>query len=1646
MKKLILIISLVIITILSYSQINIGGLPHSFDNKLVEEISSGIEFKTVDAKNVPAYKNEDAMFDAYKDRPWRFGENISVNFSITNSGITDILSNGDKIWRLGIYSPGALSINLTFDKYKLPRGAKLFIYNSEKTEVLGAFTELNNQTDGWFATTLLRSDAVIIEYYEPSTSDFQGELNLCRVTHGYRNAFDYAEKAFGSSGSCNVNVACTQSAGWENEIRSVCMLVSGSNGFCTGSLINNTNNDGTPYMLTADHCYSDPSSWIFWFNWQSSTCSNPGTSPAYNSISGATLKSRNSSSDFCLVQMNQTPPSNYNVFYSGWNRTLDQDIMGTIFGIHHPSGDIKKISWANSGITTTTYLQNTIPGDASHWRVTSWSDGTTTEGGSSGSPLYDPNHRIVGQLHGGYAACNNTSSDWYGKFGVSWTGGGTNESRLSNWLDPYSTSPLTCEGYDPNTPVLTLDAKPLAVSVPSSNYCGEQNINPTVTIKNNGTLTITNLIIKYTINNIDTVVFSWTGNLNSTETTDVIFPEIALLSGSFTFRVFTTLPNGQQDLNSANDTISKSVVVLPNDMSMPYTELFDAEIFPPCGWISFIGANGIGTSQNWNRATTNTYLSSPGSAYVRYENVSGGMAEDWLVSPLITLPESALLSFYQRQSYSNNYNTSYQIKISTASQNTISDFINVESYTESAFGTTYTKKTIDLSNYDNQDVFIAFVMSQDDGDDWYIDSIKISGIISQKPNANYTSDIDHLCGGNSVTFQDLSSNTPTNWLWSFSGGIPSESSLQHPTVYYETPGTYSVSLIASNVFGEDELIQNSFITVYGLPEASAVITDETELNACNGSIILNPFNGNAPYSYIWDISAQKSFNGQAGEIIKNTTNYYPLSVENIPSLDGYLANIESICLNITYGNLIRITEISILSPDNTEIILLSGLSGANLTNTCFSNTGSSGSISSGIAPYTGNFLPIGDLNSLYNNQNPNGIWQLKIVSGNQNSASVINWSIVFNHFITDSFATELCSGQYVATITDSNNCNAVITEQINVSPALLSVHYSSENVICHSVCDGYIKLISTGGQPPYSYVWNNGNTEYEYDNLCAGMYEITVYDSETNFVTLSITLSEPDAFSFSENHTDIICFGDNNGTISTSMTGGTPPYYYIWSNGSNENNIDSLVQGVHYVTITDSNACIFTTNITLIQPDQIENNAEIIHASCNENNGEIVANTNGGIMPYSYQWSNGSTIPSISSASAGNYSLTVTDNNNCTQIDFYAIEQKGLPEIHFIAQSPTCFNSSDGLIIAEISGGMAPYVFQWDNGINTNQQSDISEGNYSLTISDVHNCLANSNVFISAPDSMVVAEIITSPSCYLATDASIELIVSGGISPYTFLWSDGSFDDYRDDLSAGLYHVTVTDSNNCSFTKNDLQIIEPAEIIISFEAENLRCFEDNSGAIYTFVSGGNAPFSYAWSNLEITENLQNLIAGIYTLSITDSNNCFAINQILVSQPGLLTYDTIIVHASSFNTNDGSIEAMPISGTPPYSISWSNGSNSFINDNLLPGLYLFTITDSNLCQCFGSVQVDYSNSNSIMSDMDGIIISPNPANDFILVYSSNPEQQINEIILYGSDGKKLISQKPQGSFMKLNIDNYSRGIYFIQVRLNNKNVYNIIIKE
>lgn len=383
--------------------------------------------------------------------PVRFAVDAGVAFDLDNAGTWQKLADG-RLWRLRIQSPGAVSHNLGLTRFDMPVGAKLWIYDAAGKQVEGPYLTHNRSHDGRLWTPIIKGDEIIVEVFVPN-GVAQPAVTIGKVNQGYR---DFADDSLEKQGSCNNDVVCPVGAPWANEIRSVARYSIGGTSLCSGQLVNNTAFDFTPYFLSAYHCgvtTANDDTLVFYWNFQSPTCGALSGGSLADNQTGAIFRASYSPSDFLLVELEEEPDPLFNVFYSGWDAS--GVAPAATVGIHHPSGDEKAISFNNNAITSTAYGGTAVNPAANHWRVDMWEDGTT-EGGSSGSCLWDASSkRCVGQLHGGAALCSNpTGSDWYGKFSVSWTGGGTAATRLKDWLDPGNTGIIGVDG-DPH--VTTLD-------------------------------------------------------------------------------------------------------------------------------------------------------------------------------------------------------------------------------------------------------------------------------------------------------------------------------------------------------------------------------------------------------------------------------------------------------------------------------------------------------------------------------------------------------------------------------------------------------------------------------------------------------------------------------------------------------------------------------------------------------------------------------------------------------------------------------------------------------------------------------------------------------------------------------------------------------------------------------------------------------------------------------------------------------------------------------------------------------------------------------------------------------------------------------------------------------------------------------------
>lgn len=528
------------------AQIEHGGLPLSLDRSLTAPV--GVRLPDVD---VAALRAQDLVNDLDKSIPWRFGKNHSVALDLDNSGSWTTLADGTRLWRLALECPGALSVNFEFNDFRPAPAGKVFVLDQWGGH-LGAYTSANDAGTHVLGVQAVKGQRIVIEYSIPATGP-RGNLRVGQVTHGYRDVFRYA-RALNESGTCNNNVICPEGDGWRDQIRSVAMITVSGSGICTGTLINNCAQDGTPYFLTANHCLPgnlNVSTWVFRFNWDSPTCSPTTNGPTNQTVSGATLLANSAGTDVALLRLNSTPPANYNVYYSGWDRSGTFPTAQT--AIHHPAGDIKKISFDNNAPGQATY------GGASCWRILAWDDGTT-EPGSSGSGLWDQNKRLIGQLYGGQATCSNNVNDYYGRFDLSY-------SLLQTWL---GTCGNTLNGYDPNAPTVTLDAQATAITGASGNFCAA-SINPTVTIRNGGTSTLTSFAINWSIPGGPSGNVPWSGTLTSGSSIPVALGSITLPNGFLTLNATVSAPNGGTDLVPANNTRTSDLSHGPNTVTYNLT-------------------------------------------------------------------------------------------------------------------------------------------------------------------------------------------------------------------------------------------------------------------------------------------------------------------------------------------------------------------------------------------------------------------------------------------------------------------------------------------------------------------------------------------------------------------------------------------------------------------------------------------------------------------------------------------------------------------------------------------------------------------------------------------------------------------------------------------------------------------------------------------------------------------------------------------------------------------------------------------------------------------------------------------------------------------------------------------------------------------
>ncbi len=855
----------------------------------------------------------------------------------------------------------------------------------------------------------------------------------------------------------------------------------------------------------------------------------------------------------------------------------------------------------------------------------------------------------------------------------------------------------------------------------------------------------------------------------------------------------------------------------------------------------------------------------------------------------------------------------------------------------------------------------------------------IVSVILTEPDAITFSEThtDILCSGFCSGAIDITASggtSPYNYLWDGPGAYASTDE----DLTGLCAGNYDLSITDDNGC--------FYSTTVTLTEPLPWTVTETHTNVlcngvCSGEIDITVSGATSPYTYSWEGPA--SFVSTSEDQTALCAGTYNLTITDDVSCTYLLS------VNITEPVLLEIT-----SQTSTNI-------------TCNNlNDGTVTVVASG----------------------GNGTLQYNIGAGNQVSGSF----------------TGLSAGSYVVTVTDANGCSVVSNTYTMTNPAALAiVSETYTSITCAGLTDGTITVVASGGTSPLMYDLGAGpQANGLFTGLAVNTYTVTVTDAHGCTIASNlINIGGPTPILiYGEFHTDLTCFESGDGTINIQVTGGIGPYEFTLGSLTQSGSIFvGLDAGSYQVLITDANGCQeYSSVIDLEEPTHID--ITEVHTnvtSCGATDGTITLIVSGGTPGYTFNWENSSgtftsTSQDLTGLAGGIYYLTVTDDTLCTETLTVIISETGAPTVTAVVTNNTCYGDCEGTISTTTTGGTPPYTFGWSNGYLGDTIIGLCAAPINLTITDDAGCNAYLIEEITQPDSIIITTVVTAETCHSACDGTVTVNASGGTIPYSYDFGSGpAGSNTASGLCPGVYFLTVTDNNGCSDSAS--YTIDVYSLTLSFTNTNVTCFGLCNGMSSVSVTGSTSPYTYLWSNSDVTSITTNLCAGIYYVTVTDISGCTTADSIFIIEPTALAV-TMSSTDDHDGIGDGTATAIPTGGTLPYAIYWSSGGATNTETNLVAGMYFVTVTDANGCEIIDSVEVLLNVGVSFNSGNSVINIYPNPFHDILNVRIENLNEEIIISVLDIS-GRNVITRKIlPGNIVHsiIEMEGQAEGMYFIQI--------------
>lgn len=811
------------------------------------------------------------------------------------------------------------------------------------------------------------------------------------------------------------------------------------------------------------------------------------------------------------------------------------------------------------------------------------------------------------------------------------------------------------------------------------------------------------------------------------------------------------------------------------------------------------------------------------------------------------------------------------------------------------------------------------------------------------------------CKGNATgtAVASTSGGTPGfTYSWS-PGGATSQ------TVSGLSANTYTVTITDINGC--------SSTTTVNITEPATVLSPTTGSTSAtcgsnNGSVNVNVSGGTAGYTYIWSNGSTNTtvsalLSGNYTVTVTDSKGCTQSAVQTVNNSGAATVSISG-SVNITCNggnNGTATATVSGGAPPLTYswsngtigVTSISGLPAGSYT---LNVTDNNGCLSSSNVTLTqpGAIAPVVATQTNATCGQANGQASVTVTGGT--GAYTYSWN---NGSLTNSISG-VPSAIYTVTVTDNKGCTGTQTANIlNISGPTASIS-SSVNLSCNGSSNGSATVNAINGTPGYTYNWSGGGgTAATAVNLPAGTYTVTVNDVNGCTTTVSVIITQPTTLGVSTGGTitDATC-GASNGQASASATGGTPGYSYLWSpGGATSQTASGLSANTYSVTITDLNGCTATTTATinnLSGPTALIQSAT--NVACNgQSTGNAAVTASGGTPSYTYLWSNGSTSATVSGIAANGYTVTITDANGCVATTDVTITEPSAVSALASGAPATC-GSANGQVTVTPGGGTPGYTFQWTPGGATTQTvSGLAASNYTVTVTDTKGCTSSTTATVNNSGAATITlGAITNVNCNSASTGNASITAAGGTGALTYSWSNGSTTTTASNLTAGIYSVTVTDVNGC-FTSSIITITQPNVVTATFVNATANCGMSNGSATAN-ATGGTGAYTYLWSSGSTTANATNLLAGPYTVTITDANGCSQTMTTNVPSSGSavvgVTGAAIICIGQTATLN-----ATVTGGTPAYTYSWSGGLTGTANPNASPlttTTYTLTVTDAIGC--------------------------------------------------------------------------------------------------